>query len=193
MLYHLWNNCTQYRFCMIPSNAPALISIFAAVGCLNNDRTVMSKPYAWRPLGLLPILKATAMTNNKLEWQRYRRLDLYHRCLDIVVAEINDLCSADKHFRFADGRVREGRCFWHLLSMDGLEIAATTMCHTDECPVCECPKDELHRSDVLYPLRCAETIKSRVEAAQAELLNPDGSIKDRCKGKVSICFICYII
>ena len=64
----------------------ALIVIFGAVGCLNNDRTVMSKPYAWRPLGLLPILKATALTNNNLEWQRYRRLDLYHRCMDIVVA-----------------------------------------------------------------------------------------------------------
>lgn len=146
----------------------------------------MSKPFAWRPLGLLPILKATAMTNNKVEWQRYRRLELYHRCMDIVVAEINELCSADKHFRFADGKVREGRCFWHLLSMDGLEIAATTMCPTDECPVCECPKDELERTDIAYPLRCGETIKSQVEAAQADLLNPDGSIKDRCKAKVSI-------
>jgi hypothetical protein len=105
-----------------------LILFLGAVGCLNNDRTVMSKQYAWRPLGLLPILKATAMTNNNLEGQRYRRLDLYHRCMDIVVAEINELCSVDKHFRFADGKVRLGRCFWHLLSMDGLEIAATTMC-----------------------------------------------------------------
>jgi len=129
-----------------------LILFLGAVGCLNNDRTVMSKPYAWRPLGLLPILKATAMTNNNLEEQRYRRLDLYHRCMDIVVAEINELCSVDKHFRFADGKVRLGRCFWHLLSMDGLEIAATTMCHTDECPVCECPKDKLDRTDILYPL-----------------------------------------
>ena len=40
-----------------------LILFLGAVGCLNNDCTVMSKPYAWRPLGLLPILKATAMTN----------------------------------------------------------------------------------------------------------------------------------
>jgi len=32
--------------------------ISGAVGCLNNDRTVMSKSYAWRPLGLLPTLQA---------------------------------------------------------------------------------------------------------------------------------------
>ena len=76
-----------------------------------------------------------------------------------------ELCSVDRHFRFADGKVRLGRCFWHLLS-----------------PIR--PKDELDRTDILYPLRCGESIKSRVEAAQAELLNPDGSIKDRCKGKV---------
>ncbi len=36
--------------------------------------------------------------------------------MDPVVEEVNQL----------------GRCFWHLLSMDGLEIAATTMCGTDD-------------------------------------------------------------
>jgi hypothetical protein len=72
--------------------------------------------------------------------------------MDPVVEEINQLCSEDNYFRFADGKVRLGRCFWHLLSMDGLEIAATTMCSTDECPVCEVPKDELDKTDVSYPL-----------------------------------------
>ena len=132
------------------------------VGCLINDHTVMSRPYAWRPLGLLPILKPGAFTNN-VELQRYRRLDLYHRCMpvDHVVDEINQLCSEDKHFRFADGKVRLGRCFWHLLSMDCLEIAATTMCGTDDCPVCEVPKDELDsdRTDVSYPLRSVSAVE----------------------------------
>ena len=135
------------------------------MGCLNNDRTVMSRPYAWRPLGLLPILKTSALTVDNVAWQRHRRLDLYHRCMDPVIAEINELCAEDKYFRFADKKVRQGRCFWHLLSMDGLEIAATTMCNTDNCPVCECPKDELDRTDFLYPLRDSATVKARVEAA----------------------------
>jgi hypothetical protein len=169
-----------------------LISHVRAVGCLNNDRTVMSKPFAWRPLGLLPILKPGPCTNNNVAWQRYRRLDLYHRCMDKVIAEINELCSEDRHFRFADGKVREGRCFWHLLSMDGLEISYTAMCPTDECPVCECPKDELDRTDKYYDLRHGSKIKSMVQAAQAELLNPDGSVKHRCKTKVFIIFhTCY--
>ena len=68
----------------------------------------MSRPYAWRPLGLLPILKPSAMTNNSVEWQRYRRLELYHRCMDPVVEETNQLCSEDNYFRFADGKVRLG-------------------------------------------------------------------------------------
>ena len=59
------------------------------VRCLNNDLTVMSSPYVWRLLGLLPILKPSAFTNNNVEWQRYRRLDLNHRCMDHVVDEIN--------------------------------------------------------------------------------------------------------
>jgi hypothetical protein len=106
--------------------------------------------------------------------------------MDKVIAEINELCSEDRHFRFADGKVREGRCFWHLLSMDGLEISYTAMCPTDECPVCECPKDELDRTDKYYDLRHGSKIKSMVQAAQAELLNPDGSVKHSCKTKVFI-------
>ena len=156
------------------------------MGCLNNDRTVMSCPYAWRPLGLLPILKPGAFTNNKVEWQRHRRLELYHRCMDPVIAQINTLCSEDKYFRFADRKVRLGRCFWHFLSMDGLEIAATTMCSTLDCPVCECPKNELDRTDKLYPLRNGETVKAQVKRAQSELLEPNGCIKRNCIGRVSI-------
>ena len=155
------------------------------MGCLNNDRTVMSRPYAWRPLGLLPILKTSALTVDNVAWQRHRRLDLYHRCMDPVIAELNELCAEDKYFRFADKKVRQGRCFWHLLSMDGLEIAATTMCSTNDCPVCECPKDELDRTDKSYPLRNGEKVKAQVKAAQSELLEPNGCIKQNCIGRVS--------
>ena len=145
----------------------------------------MSRPFAWRPLGLLPILKASAFTNTDSKWQSARRLDLHHRCMDHVVAEINTLCSENKYFRFADKRVRLGRCFWHLLSMDGLEIASNTMCGTDNCPVCECPRDELHRTDVSYPLRTASVVQKQVKAARAKLLEPDGRTKPRCVGTVS--------
>ena len=69
--------------------------------------------------------------------------------------------------------------------MDGLEIAATTMCSTNECPVCEVPKDELDKTDVSYPLLSGSTVKALVEDAQAELLEPDGSVKPRCIGKVA--------
>ena len=144
----------------------------------------MSRPYAWRPLGLLPILKASALTNNNAAWQRHRRLDLYHRWMDPVVAEINELCSQDRYFRFADRKVRVGRCFWHMLSMDGLEIAATTLCSADECPVCECPKGELERTDFLWPLRTLGKVKKQVETARAELLDGNGNIRDRCIGRV---------
>ena len=67
--------------------------------------------------------------------------------MDSVVDETNQLCSEDNYFCFADGMVRLGRFFWHLLSMEGLEIAST-MCSTEECPVGEVPKDELDRTDV---------------------------------------------
>ncbi len=65
-------------------------SYFSPVACLNNDKSVMSCPYAWRVLGILPILKASACTNTDETWQRLRSLNLYHRCMDPIIAEINE-------------------------------------------------------------------------------------------------------
>jgi hypothetical protein len=55
---------------------------------MNNDKSVMSRPYAWGMLDISPILKASACTN---DWQRQRRLDVFHWAMDPVIAEINEL------------------------------------------------------------------------------------------------------
>ena len=83
-----------------------LLTRFPSVGCLNNDRTVMSKAYAWRPLVLLPILKASASSLINKDLLRDRRFDLYHRSMDHIIADLNDLCSKDIYHRFADNRIR---------------------------------------------------------------------------------------
>ena len=101
------------------------------MGCLNNDRTVMSKAYAWRPLALLPILKASACRITDKDWLRNRRLDLYHRSMDPIIADLNDLCSRDIYLRYADNRIRLSRAFYHVLVLDGAEEAAATTC--DPC------------------------------------------------------------
>jgi hypothetical protein len=161
------------------------------VACLNNDKSVMSCPYAWRVLGILPILnesQGVSLHQYDQDWQRQRRLDMYHRATDPVIAEINELCKTARYYRWADTLARLGCAFWHIISIDGLEIAATALSNTMECPTCECPKDELDRTDKLYPVRSSAKVGAGVEEARAELLNRDGSIKDRCLGKV-----CYII
>lgn len=66
-----------------------------AVGTLNNDRTVMSKPYAWRVLACLPILKGSACTNTSREWQTQRRLALYHKAMAPIIDEVNEICYLD--------------------------------------------------------------------------------------------------
>ena len=70
--------------------------------------------------------------------------------------------------------------------MDGLEIATTTMGSTDDCqcPVCACLKDEVERTNVSYPLGCVVNVKSLLKDDQAEVLEPDCSLKDHCIGKV---------
>ncbi len=45
------------------------VILFSPVACLNNDKSVMSLPYAWPVLGILPILKASACTNTDETWQ----------------------------------------------------------------------------------------------------------------------------
>ena len=154
------------------------------MACLNNDKSVMSRPYAWRVLRILPILKASACTNQDKGWQSQCRINMFHRAMDPVIAEINELCKTAKYYRWADKLVRLGLAFWHIISMDGLEIAATALSSTMECPTCECPKDELDRTDKLCPVRSTADVQAGVEKARAELLNRDGTIKDRCVGKV---------
>ena len=144
----------------------------------------MSKPYAWRVLACLPILKGSACTNTSKDWQAQRRMGLYHSAMAHIIPEINDICSKDDYYRFADKLVRQGRGFWHLLCMDGAEIAAATMCGTDNCPTCECPKAELANSEDTYPLRTTDSVRKKVEEARAEHLRADGSIKDDHKDKV---------
>jgi len=144
----------------------------------------MSRPYAWRILACLPILKGSACTNTSKDWQAQRRMALYHSAMAHIIPELNDICAKDDYYRFADKLVRQGRGFWHLLCMDGAEIAAATMCGTDNCPTCECPKAELDSTEHTYPLRSTETIRKKVEQARAEHLKADGTIKQDHKEKV---------
>jgi hypothetical protein len=62
---------------------------------------------------------------------------------------------------------------WHIISLDGLEIAAAAPSSTMECTTCECPKEELDRTDKLYPVRSTSDVRAGVEKARAELLNRD--------------------
>ena len=139
----------------------------------------MSKSYAWRPLALLPILKGSVCTEIDEDWLRHRRLELYHRSMDHIIRDINELCSRDIYLRFADDKVRLSRAFYHVLVMDGAEVAAALLCDVNQCPVCTCPHSELDRTDVFYPYRDTESVKRAVSAARSEHLDNDGEVKDQ--------------
>ena len=147
----------------------------------------MSKAFAWRPLALLPILKASACAETDKDWLTERRLDLYHCSMDHIIADLNELCSKDIYLRFADNLIRLSRAFYHLLVLDGAEVAAATMCDTRPCPVCTCPHDELDRTDKAFPYRHTETVKAQVEAARREHLDDRGQIKPNHISKVFVC------
>ena len=162
-----------------------------AVGCLNNDRSVLAKSYAWRPLALLPILKGSACLETNDDWVRHRRMELYHSSMDHIIADINELCSKDMYLRFADGQVRCSRPFYHLLVMDGQEVGAALMCDVNQCPVCTCPHSELDRTDVTYPYRNMESVKAAVKEAQEAHLDEDGQVLDGHNAKVRKAVLMY--
>ena len=148
----------------------------------------MSKAFAWRPLALLPILKASACAETDKDWLVGRRLDLYHRSMDHIIADLNELCSKDIHLRFADNRIRLSRAFYHVLVLDGAEVATATMCDTRQCPVCTCTHDELDRTDKAYHYRHTEEVKAQVEAARREHLDDMGQVKANHLSKVLISY-----
>jgi hypothetical protein len=78
--------------------------------------------------------------------------------------------------------------------MDGLELAASALTSTRDCPTCECPRELLGSTSRLYPIRDTQRLRIAVAKARAELLNPDESIKYRCIDKVDIsCMISYMM
>jgi hypothetical protein len=70
------------------------ITTSVLMGSLNNDRTVMSSTYAWRPIACLPtaILKTSAFSNADKNWQAHRQLALYHNAVAHIVADVHELC-----------------------------------------------------------------------------------------------------
>ena len=107
----------------------------------------MSKSYEWRPLAILLILHGSACTVTDEDWLRHQRLELYHLSMDRIIADLNRLCSSDIYLRFADGVVRLCRAFYHLLVMDGAEVAAALLCDVNQCPICICLHSELDSTD----------------------------------------------
>ncbi len=145
----------------------------------------MSKAYAWHPLAILPILKGLVCTDTDEDWLLHRSLELYHRTMDHIIQDINDLCSRDIYLRFADDRVCCVRTCFHALVMDGAEVAAALLCDVNQCPVCTCPHSELDRTDISYPYSDTETVKRSVEDARSEHLDENGEVKERHGDEVS--------
>ncbi len=166
--------------------------MFFAVASRNNDRTVSGKAYAWRLLGMMPAISKAATVAQTPEWRAERRTRLYHSCIDILVQQINDLNGRDIHIRYANKLVRRSRVFMDFLSMDGDEVSTATMCPTTQCTSCWCPRDLLHDTDQVFPFRGTQSIRAELETEREQLLNQDGTPRERCRERVSY-FCIYLL
>jgi hypothetical protein len=85
--------------------------------------------------------------------------------MDHIIQDINELLSKDIYLCFADNKVQVSWVFYHVLVMDGAEVAAALLFDVNQCPVCTCPHSELDQTDVAYPYCDTEPVKQAVSAA----------------------------
>ena len=78
---------------------------------------------------MLPILKASACVNTDKEWQAAGKIELDQRCMDPIILRSTPFVQLTINIALRTSRNARDVAFWHLLSMDGLEIAASTMCY----------------------------------------------------------------
>ena len=94
---------------------------------------------------MIPILDSSkTQTAEDLSERRQR---LYHACVKILAQKLQEFCSKDHDFLYAE-RIRKTRPFMHFFLMDGLEISMSTQCPTSSCHACWCPDDELDNTEV---------------------------------------------
>ena len=66
-------------------------------------------------IGTLLILTGSECTETDEDWLQHKRLELYHRSMDQIIEDMNELCSRDIYLHFADDEVRLSRAFYHVL------------------------------------------------------------------------------
>ncbi len=52
------------------------------------------------PLAIISILKGSVCTVTDEDWLQHRRLKLYHRSMDHIIRDINELCPRGIYIRF---------------------------------------------------------------------------------------------
>jgi hypothetical protein len=88
---------------------------------------------------------------------------------------------------FADDNVWWSLVFqvFHVLVMDGAEVAAALLCDVNQRPVCTCPHSELDRTDVSCSYRDTESLRKEVNVARSEHLDDYGEVKERHKDEAN--------
>ncbi len=78
---------------------------------VRKQNTSMSgKACAWLVLGMMPIIRKSAILSQTETWRKDRRLRLHHACIAAiahVVEMINRFGSEDKYLLCADGQVQQ--------------------------------------------------------------------------------------
>ncbi len=59
-----------------------------------------------------------------------------------------------------------------------------------QCTSCWCPRDQLHDTDQVFSFRDTQSIRAELETEWEQLLNQDGTPRERCRERVRYFCIC---
>jgi len=138
---------------------------------------------------LIPTYDAKAADQSMSEEDIKRReMELLHACIAIFIRDMNKYSSfgGEVDVLCPDGLVYPMLVIMMSIAMDHKATEQHCLKAANGCLSCDCPMDEFDDcSDRYRAPMLVEGVIMKIEEAAAEYLNPDGTIKPGCIGKVN--------
>ena len=158
------------------------------VGSLNLNAAAKFQHASVKMFALLPTYDKTAASKHLSPQQiKKREMEVHQACIGVIVRDMNKYSSkgGEAQVLCPDGKTYSMLIIMLCLALDHEATELHCLKATNGCLSCDCPEQEFAswtRSSGVP--RLVEDVIRKIEEASAELLNPDGTIRDGCIGRV---------
>ena len=160
-MYFVFETFISYVFHMhfvLYSQIDLIDCLANAVTSGNFNVEIKNRYSSYKLLALFPPFNSAACPGMSPQQAAFRRKELTHQGMGIVLKKLNKILDQPFEIRCADGLYRRLVPFVHFLNLDGQEIASHTMCNTFNCPVCTATRSKLSATDVAFKIRNSDEV-----------------------------------